>query len=843
MQPSTYVEIGVFHGESLRLASPQTYCIGVDPNPRVSGDLPDHCTLVRSTSDEFFDTGMASDFLAGRSVDLALIDGLHLFEYALRDFINLEAVSGEASVIAIHDVIPTDAVTAARERTTVHWTGDVWKLLLCLAEHRPDLDITLVDVPPSGIALVRGLCRDDVSLKSHYKEIVDFYQPLEFDTWELRKDELLSRFGRSNEARIWSRLRELEKRAADAEARVRASEVYSKDLENLLQEVRSSNSWKMTSPWRAGGRFIRQYSPFFRNPLLESANLAKRFPWVRQLFERLPYSEGIKGFIAHRQRTESVYRMWIAKKESIPDSISDYRLTTSPLISLIVPVYDTDSHHLRACVDSVRNQLYPGWQLCLYDDASTSPKTRQTLAEIDAAGDVRISVIRGDTNVGISAASNRALAQATGGYVALLDHDDTLAPHALAEIAAAIEAHPDVKYIYSDEDKLDTSGGRVQPFFKPDWSPEYVLSQMYCGHLSVYRRSLLEDVGGFREGFEGSQDHDLLIRCLARLDQKTVVHIPKVLYHWRMTPQSTALNAAHKPFTEAASVRALDDYLESSGIAGCVERGPIPNSYRVKRSLPGHPLVSVVIPFRDAPALLEAAVRSVLDLTDYPEIELLLVDNASQEEGTLALVRKLDGDDRVRVLRYPHEFNYSAINNFAADHAMGDFLLLLNSDTEVIEAGWLTAMLEHGLRPEVGAVGAKLLYPDHRVQHAGVIVGLNGVAGHPFLGLGENDAGYFGLPCLTREVSAVTAACLLVRRDLYHSVGGLDERNLPVAFNDVDFCLRLRERDLAVIFTPYARLLHKESASRGIDHELARTDSCRPTTHPLRTGLHEASLA
>ena len=492
-------------------------------------------------------------------------------------------------------------------------------------------------------------------------------------------------------------------------------------------------------------------------------------------------------------------------------------LRHKPLLSVVVPTWETREEWLRRCIDSVRSQVYPHWELCIADDASPSPRVRAVLDEY-AARDPRIKVVYRSENGHIAAASNSALSLATGEFVALLDHDDELHPHALLEVAAAIGAHPDWRVIFSDEDKIDEQGNRYGPYFKPDWNYDLFLSQNCICHLGVYATALLREVGGFSEGLDGSQDWDLALRCVERLRADQIGHIPKVLYHWRAIPGSTALSADQKVYAQDAAMKSICAHLERKGVAADVERiEKQPGNYRVRYRLPSPPpLVSLIIPTRDKPELLDCCVTSVLENTDYPELEILIVDNQSREQATFDLFKQLGEDARVHVLQFDAPFNYSAINNFAAARARGTVLGLLNNDIEVIAAGWLTEMVSQACRPEIGAVGAMLYYPDDTVHHAGVVTGVGSVAGHVFHRRPRGDLGYFNRMALVQDLSVVTAACLVVRRSVYEEVGGLDEQ-LHVAFNDVDFCLRVQARGYRNLWTPYAELYHHESASRGYE--------------------------
>lgn len=531
------------------------------------------------------------------------------------------------------------------------------------------------------------------------------------------------------------------------------------------------------------------------------------------------------------------YADWIAAVEQArlpsPDEQAAQATgwASQPRFSVLVPTYNTPPALLRECLDSVRAQTWPHWELCIADDASTEPAVRQILAEY-AAADSRIRVLRRELNGHIARASNSALSLATGDFIALLDHDDRLAPEALWRVAQALQQHPRALVLYSDEDKLDATGQRSEPFFKPDWSPDLLRSQNYLSHLGVYRRSLVQALGGFRAGFEGSQDYDLALRCTEQASGPgQIVHIPHVLYHWRKTEGSTAADHGHKDYATPAALRALQAHFDRTqpGVQASVIA---PGLYRARWPLPARrPLVSVIIPTRDACDILRSCVQSVLHLTQYPHLELIIVDNQSREPETLAYLDELSRHPAVRVLRHDQPFNYSAINNEAARQARGELLCLLNNDVTVISPDWLGEMVRQACRPDIGCVGAKLYYPDDTVQHAGVVLGIGGVAGHSHKYADREAAGYFSRLRIVHEVSAVTGAALVLRKAVFDEVGGLDEQGLSVAFNDVDLCLKVREAGYRNLWTPFAELYHHESKSRGSDltpEKAARFESeCR----------------
>jgi glycosyltransferase involved in cell wall biosynthesis len=568
---------------------------------------------------------------------------------------------------------------------------------------------------------------------------------------------------------------------------------------------RCVNDPKLVTQLRAGAR-----RTFERHFTLE--RFAAHFG--RLLSDAKPRTDAVAdwsiatGYPAWRREFDKVDRVALQR---------DLRqMRTQPLISILLPVYNPDLGLLEAAIESIERQSYANWELCLADDASTDPKVRPFL-EKKARGDRRIKVTFREKNGHISACSNSALELATGDWCALLDQDDLFAEKALAFVAREIERHPDSGLIYSDEDKLETSGARSNPFLKPDWNPELFLGQNYINHLGVYRTDLLREIGGFREGFEGSQDYDVALRCSERLAPAQIRHIPRILYHWRAVAGSLAAVVDAKPYAKEAARRAIADHLQRRGIGGRVEACPENvESHRVVYELAAlPPTVSIVIPMRDQVALLEQCITSVREWTDYPSIEFVIVDNGSTEPATLKFLHTLEQKTGARIVRDDGAFNFSRLINQGAAAARGEVLAFLNNDIEANEPGWLREMVSHVVRAEVGAVGARLWFPDGTLQHGGVVLGLGGVAGHAFRGVPHGHPGYFNRAFLQQDCSAVTGACLLVRKGVFEKAGGFDETNLAISFNDVDFCLRLRAVGLRSIWTPYANLLHHESASRG----------------------------
>ena len=543
---------------------------------------------------------------------------------------------------------------------------------------------------------------------------------------------------------------------------------------------------------------------------------------IKQQFQIIRIKNFVKRTLSlfKNDKREDAYQQWLINNEpSLTDlnNMADEakKLKYQPLFSVILPVYNIAPKWLKKAIESVREQIYTNWELCIVDDASPNSQCRDLLRDYQKL-DQRIKVVFLEKNQHISGASNEALKVATGEFIALLDHDDEFAPHALFEVAKLLNKHPDADMIYSDEDHINLQGKRVNPHFKPDWSPDLFLSQMYTCHLGCYRRKLIKKIHGFRKGYEGSQDYDLVLRVMARTDK--IFHIPKILYHWRMVPTSVAGNPSAKNYADEAALKGINDYLIVNNIDAKAQKGLFKFSYKVNYAILDHPFVTIIIPIRDQVDYLKRLINSILHKTHYKFYQILIVNNQSEKETTLQYFKELGNESRIKVLDYPFPFNYSAINNFAAKQAGGDIFLFLNNDMEVVNKDWLDQMVQHAQRAEIGVVGARLHYPDNDgIQHAGIIIGIGGYAGHAHKRIPSNSPGYFGRVQLIQNFSAVTGACLMTRKDVFFDVGGFNENELKVAANDVDYCLRVREKGLRIIYTPYSELIHYESISRGYE--------------------------
>lgn len=513
------------------------------------------------------------------------------------------------------------------------------------------------------------------------------------------------------------------------------------------------------------------------------------------------------------------YPAWIARFDATTaadraasiDSVG--RLASRPVVSVLMPTYESALPDLRAAVESVRRQLYPRWELCIVDDGSTDEALHRYLSEL--AGDARIRIAKQPRNQGIAATLNATLAMATGDFVAFLDHDDLLHEAALLRIVEAINVHPDAQFLYTDEDLLDEHGQRTQPHFKPDWNEEWIRTTNYVLHLCVAATTAARSIGGFRTGLDGVQDWDFVLRLSEAVGPARIVHVPQVLYHWRVRRGSTAAGINQKAGIESAQRRTIEDMLNRRALAATIARSSTGFSlrYRVPQPLP---LVSIVIPTRDAADLLRRCIESIRKNTSYPAYEIVLVDHETRDPEAVALLADLEREPAVRIVSFAGEFNYSAECNLGAAEARGDVLVLLNNDVEVADAAWLDILVGHAVQRDVGVVGALLLYPDDTIQHAGVVLGLNGTADRPYLGYRHGHPGIAGRATSAQDVTAVVTACAAIRRDVFAKAGGLDA-SFGVSHNDLDFCLRVRALGYRNVLAPAAVLYHHEGASRGLE--------------------------
>jgi GT2 family glycosyltransferase len=651
---------------------------------------------------------------------------------------------------------------------------------------RPDYDCDLGDLEPGGLRLVRKPV-----------ESADALVPAVESAFAR-----LNRHVRGLERSLRTRMSELD--AADRHiSKLEEKLLKLKEAKQQLKQLKAEKHALRKSPERKIGQVL--LAPY-RLPQKLVREVRKRFPKA--------------GKSSRGSTPATEYQAWFEKYRVKPEEFAAMRETArafdyQPCVSIITPVFNTPVKWLEECVKSVRAQIYEKWELILIDDDSNDPELLKFLPEL-AARDSRIVLTKVNTRGGISAASNRGLQIAEGDWLGFLDHDDLLEPDAVFQHVKWLQDHRDADLIYSDEDKL-TEQGLDSPIFKPDWSPDFFLACNYVCHFTVIRREVVEAVGGFRSEFDGAQDYDLFLRIVDRTTR--IDHIARVLYHWRRSLASTADNIRRKPGSLETGRLALEAHLERQNVRGHVTVDWRTHAYWIKREMTETKKISIIIPVRDRVDLLARCLDSLTKWTSYAPYEIVIVDNDSQTEEARAYLSGL----KHRVLHYGGPFNFSAINNFAVEQTDSPWLLFLNNDTEVIETDWLTIMAEQVQRPEIGAVGPRLLYPDDTVQHGGIVVGVGGIAEHAFRGFPAEAPGVCRQLQVTRNYSAVTGACLLTRREIFNKVRGFDEERLPVTFSDVDLCLKIRRAGYLIVYTPFAKLYHHESGTR------------RRTVEPLET--------
>ena len=525
-----------------------------------------------------------------------------------------------------------------------------------------------------------------------------------------------------------------------------------------------------------------------------------------------------KQEIAKAQNEREKYQIWIQNNEPNAEQLEEQRKTKfkiMPKFSIVVPMYNTPVNFFTELVDCLKEQTYTNWELCLADGSPTQNEELKKIIDSDK----RIKYHFINENKGISGNSNEALKLVTGDYILLVDHDDLLPIFCLYELAKTINNHPEVEFIYTDEDKIEgTKDKRCDPHFKPDFAIDTLRSNNYITHLSVFKKELMDKLGGFRDKYNGAQDFDIIIR--ATENTKHIIHIPKVLYHWRVHANSTAMVADAKPYAYEAGIKVIEDHLDRCNLKAKVTHGgDIPGVYEVEYEVKGNPKVSILIPNKDSVKLLRNCVNSILKLSTYDNYEIVIIENNSEEQKTFDYYENIQKLDKVRVIKYEEKgFNYSKIINFGVKNCKdSEYVVQLNSDTEVLTNNWIEKFLGYAQRKDVGAVGARLYYEDKSIQHAGIGVGICNLAANLLTNTPKNFHAYFGRECLTQDLSAVTGACLFSRRSIYEEVGYMDEENFKVAFNDVDFCLKIRQAGYLIVYNPYVEFMHYESKTRGYE--------------------------
>lgn len=857
-KPKIFVELGTHYGhsyfsfcQSVLEAGISSKCYAVDTwqGDEHAGEYSDQIfakvnahhqehyaefsRLLRMTFDD------AVSYFADESIELLHIDGLHTYEAVRHDFETWLPKLAPGAVVMFHD-------TNVRERNF-----GVWKLWEELQARYPN-NLEFVHSHGLGVLQLNNATEANklewLQPKSPEKRgLINYFAAL--------GSRQLERFGL---AELSGEVSKLNKSIGERDEKLGAYHhaVLGRDeqIASLIQLVserdgqivrlarevdalRNSTSWHLTKPVRfVGHQFARvkhlvKIAPHaFRvgggaGPALKKAlGLYRRegLAGVKRGIRFVQTGGVTKPALGSESFDRNDYAEWVRRFDTMDEAKrAKLRalcegLASKPMISVVMPTYNPRPEWLVEAIESVRGQIYPHWELCIADDASPDPTIRSIL-ERYAREDGRIKVVFREHNGHISAASNSALELATGGWIALLDHDDLLPEHALALLANAINLHPHAGLIYSDEDKIDEQGNRSTPYFKCEFNIDLFRSQNMICHLGAYRSDLVKQLLGFRLGFEGAQDYDLALRVVEQLDPQQIVHIPHVLYHWRMHSQSTALCSGAKSYAQDSGLKALTEHLQRRAINAKVELTPF-LQYRIRYEIPNPlPKVSLIIPTRNGLHVIRQCIESILNKTTYKNYEILVIDNGSDDPEALNYFASFRGTAKVRVIRDDSPFNYSALNNRAVTQSDGEFVGLLNNDIEVITPEWLDEMLSLAAQPGNGAVGACLWYPNETLQHGGVIVGLGGVAGHSHKYLPRGAGGFISRARLTQGVSAVTAACLVIKKSIFLEVGGLNEVDLQVAFNDVDFCLKVREAGYKNVWTPFAELYHHESATRGVE--------------------------
>lgn len=570
-----------------------------------------------------------------------------------------------------------------------------------------------------------------------------------------------------------------------------ALDVHSHSMMSYLRKINSKNI-------RKAGSYVKRYG-------------------VKQLAKRM-----VKGPNANVIDYNTWAQLRLPSEEEL-NRQRNHRFEYQPKISLIVATFNTPIPYIKEMIRTVEEQTYANWELCIADGSTEDDVQDYIKAQYADFDKIRFTRLK--ENYGISGNMNAAMDLATGDYIGLYDHDDTLTPNALFEYVRVLNEYPALEVIYSDEDKTDSEATKVfEPHFKPDFNFDLLCTTNYICHFLVVKKTLIDQVGQLRSAYDGAQDYDFVLRCTDAAGPEKIHHIPKVLYHWRFHQNSTAGNPESKMWAFEAGLKTIQDYYDRKGIHAKAEHGPSLGMYRTRYILDTHPLVSIIIPNKDHIDDLSRCIASIEEKSTYDNYEYVIVENNSTDPKTFDYYQQLQqADPKVRVVTWHGDFNFSAINNYGVSFARGAYYLLLNNDTEVIEPRFIEEMLGYCMRQDVGAVGARLLYPDDTVQHGGVIVGLNGVAGHCFVNLPKDSLGYFGRVMAAQDYSAVTAACMMVKKEAFDAVHGLTEL-LKVAFNDIDFCLKLCEKGYKVVYNPYCELYHYESKSRGEENTLHKMD-------------------
>lgn len=599
-----------------------------------------------------------------------------------------------------------------------------------------------------------------------------------------------------------------EREIGEIRRHLETSEVKAAQYRTMYEAVLKSMCWRMTAPVRFVG------DVFSQNLIRRAIQCVKDngLSYTINLYKTGGYDKAPTAVGEAKQELENLRGFEVSKAER--EEVEKYKSDENIVFSVLVPLYNTPENFLKDMIESVQNQVYEKWELCLADGSDEKHPEVEKICKEYARKDERICYKKLEQNLGIAGNTNKCLEMATGDYIGLFDHDDILHPMALAKVMMRI-AETDADMIYTDENSFHNHySDAFLPHYKPDYSPDTLRSYNYICHFTVFSRKLFEKTGYFDSQFDGSQDYDYILRLTE--NAKKIEHIPEILYYWRAHSNSVASDLQAKPYTIEAAKGALRNHLNRLGLRGTVTDSSVLSTYKIDYEILGEPKISILIPNKDHIEDLETCINSILKKSTYANYEIIIIENNSERDSTFAYYDFLKKHEKIRIAYWKHEFNYSAINNFGEQQAMGDYILLLNNDVEIITPNWMEEMLMFAQRKDVGAVGAMLYYPDDTIQHAGVIYGLGGVAGHSHKYFKRGEVGYAYRLTIAQNLSCVTAACLLIKKSIYEEVGGLEER-FRVAFNDIDFCMKVRKAGYLNVFTPYAELYHYESKSRGVE--------------------------
>jgi len=849
LNPNIFVELGVHNGfsyfsfcQSVVETKAKTKCFAVDNwigdkhagfhetdvfekvNSHNNSNYLHFSKLLKMNFDD------ALNQFKDHSIDLLHIDGLHTYEQVKHDFNTWKPKLSDDAVVLFHDA------NEFRDDFGVHKLFD---------ELIKDYKYHIIFPHAHGLGLIQSdkAKKDKLVINNlnQNKDIIKITQSLFNKNQEIST---LTQVTQAKEQEIVNLTQVTQAKEQEIVNLTQVTQAKEQEIVNLTQaknkeinKILNSTCWKVTLP-------IRIIGGFFRRIIIFAKKIYKYFLLVKQeiknkniiniikLIAKVFFKSGFNGLknslINLKIKNNNNYYQWILNNEILTkdeekilkNKILNFKY--KPLVSIVMPVYNSDINFLKQAINSVLKQSYNNWELCIADDFSSNKEVLLTLKKFEKK-DRRIKVVYRKSNGHISEASNSALKLANGEWITFLDHDDLLSENALFFIIKSINENPNVKLIYSDEDKLNFDNQRCDPYFKCDWNIDLFYSHNLITHLMVCKKEFVDQIGGFRKGYEGAQDYDFALRYIEKISKTEIFHIPRILYHWRMHSQSTALSIKNKIYAIEAGKKALDDHFARLKINAYVEN--FENiGYKVKYALPKtHPKISIIIPTKNNYFYLKKCVESILINTNYSSYEILIINNNSDQIETLKYLKEISKKSNIKIINdstFP--FNYSLINNNAVKIASGDFLLFLNDDTEVINSSWLEEMVSIGIQDKVAAVGCKLLYPDNTIQSAGIVIGIGGSAANCFRLFPENSYGYFGRLKLISSYSAVSAACLLIKKNVFFDILGFDNDIFNITFSDVDLCLKALEKGYRNVYTPYAKLYHHESVSRGYDDNIEK---------------------